>query len=259
MEQQASSAKLSPKLSDRADQLRQALGETPTFSVGDAWRILGGRRATVGWTLWQLTDMGILNRSGRNLYSFQGAPQGLAPTLSEAGQRIRILLQETGFGFLITGLDVLSPYMLHVPEQFPVLVYTEEGSIIEVADALTRDGWMVLQMPEGKRSRDTVRLPNQTGVPVWLYGTTELMYAKEGLADPERAFVDLYMAITRHGYPLALQELARIYESMRDRGVLNLTRLTKVASRRHIGEDIRYIRDHHHISKHARKLVGFLE
>ena len=259
MDRQLPSAKLTTKLKQRAAQLRKALKGVSTFSVGDAWRVLGGARATVGWTLWQLTDRGVITRRGRNQYSFQIASRGLAPHLSEDGQRVCALLQETGFGFLITGLDILSPYMLHVPEKFPVLVYTEKSSLGEVTDFLTRQGWVVILMPEGKRGRNTVKIPRQSAEPVWLYRTTELLYGHSGLADSERAFVDLYMAVTRHGYPLALQELARIFEAMQGRGVFNLGRRTKVASRRSIAEDVRFLRDYHRISQHAKKLAGYLE
>ena len=249
---------LSEKMKKRAALLKKSFKGDSSFGVGDALRVLGGSRPTIAWTLWRLTDLGILKSTGKGRYSFGQGGGALAPALSDEGRRVRDLLQETGFEFLVTGLDILAPYMLHIPEQFPVMVYAEETSLEEVAEALTRQKLTVLRMPGAKKGRDAVRLPSQTAGTVWLYGAAGLLYGHGGLADPERAFVDLYMAVTRHGYPLALQELARIYKAMRDRAAINPTRLTKVASRRNIAEDIRFLRDHPRISKHARKLVEYL-
>ncbi|RHQ41053.1 hypothetical protein DWY47_16560 [Ruminococcus sp. AF25-23LB] len=49
---------------------------------------------------------------------------------------------------------------------------------------------------------------------VILYTTEDFQYSSEGLASIEKAFVDLYFAITRNGYPLSLQELVRIYQNL---------------------------------------------
>ncbi len=259
MNRQASSANLTPSLKERAARLRKALKGVPTFGVAEAWRVLGGLRPTAGWTLWQLTDRGVLTRLGRNQYSFQIGRQGLAPKLSEAGEGIRALLQERGLEFLVTGLDVLSPYVLHVSERLPVLVYAVDGSLGEVTDALTRQGWVVILMPEGKRSRDAVKLPSKSSGPIWLYGAAEMRYGQNGLAGPERAFVDLYVAVIRHGYPLAFEDLARLFETIRDRGAFDSGRLTQVAFQRHVAEDVRFLRDYRSISPHAKKLAEYFK
>lgn len=259
MKKQASSANLTPNLKERATRLKKALKGVPTFGVAEAWRVLGGLRPTAGWTLWQLTDRGVLTRIGRNQYSFQTGSRSLAPNLSKAGEGIRAVLQESGLEFLVTGLDVLSPYMPHVPERFPVLVYAEDGSLGDVTDVLTRQGWVVILMPGGKRSRDAVKLPSRSPAPVWLYEAAEMRYGQNGLASPERALVDLYVAVTRHGYPLALEELAGIFETMRDRGALDSGRLTQVALRRNVVEDMRFLRDYRRISRQAKKLAEYFK
>lgn len=86
---------------------------------------------------------------------------------------------------------------------------------------------------------------------VILYTTEDFQYSSEGLASIEKAFVDLYFAITRNGYPLSLQELVRIYQNLSRLGNIDKKKLITVASRRNIQYDIRFIVENRFITDSA--------
>jgi hypothetical protein len=91
-----------------------------------------------------------------------------------------------------------------------------------------------------------------------LIPTQEFAYAANGLASVEKAFVDLYYEVSRRNYPLSIQELVRIYLNMRRRMFLNTNRMVKIASRRNIQQDIRYIVAHDAITDAAMEFVDHL-
>jgi hypothetical protein len=47
-----------------------------------------------------------------------------------------------------------------------------------------------------------------------LYGKNYVSLSSEGIAYPEKGFVDLYYAATRMKYPISPQELSRIFDSL---------------------------------------------
>ena len=75
----------------------------------------------------------------------------------------------------------------------------------------------------------------------------------------EKAFVDLYYAVTRNGYPLALQELVRIYENLVRLGNIDRKRMIAVAAKRGIQCDLRFIAEAKFVTGSARKFVEILE
>ena len=89
--------------------------------------------------------------------------------------------------------------------------------------------------------------------------TKEFDYAKDEIAEQEKAFVDLYYEVTRASFPLSLGELSRIFLNMQRRNFINEKRLNKVAARRNLHHDIRYILNYKRISKHAFKFSETLK
>jgi len=103
------------------------------------------------------------------------------------------------------------------------------------------------------------RWPDSLGEIAILLKTKEFNYSYEGLAEPEKAFVDLYFEVTRASYPLSSGELGRIYLNMQMRGSINEKRLSKIAIRRNLHHDIRFILNYRKISEHAIKFTKILK
>jgi len=130
-------AKLTKSLKDKFEKLSKELSKYPSFSVPDAIGVLKAKETTVRWVLWNLADQGKITRIGKGLYTLRPKfNQETQHHLSELARKVRKVLQESGFHFFISGIDILARYMVHVPEKYPVLVFVDRDVIEEADDVL---------------------------------------------------------------------------------------------------------------------------
>ena len=252
-------AKFTRFLKDKLNTLITKLGKNDTFTVLDAVSALEIKETTVRWTLWNLVDLGKIIRLGHGVYSLKHQEKQIArPQLSPLSHKVKSILEESGILFFISGLDILVGYMIHVPEKYPVLAFIEQTSIEDAQELLMKQKIDSIISPKINEFEKFRNLPS-LGEIVILRKTKEFNYSYEGLAEPEKAFVDLYYEVTRASYPLSLGELGRIYLNMRRRGSLNEKRLSKIAIRRSLHHDIRFILNHKRISGHAFKFTKILK
>jgi hypothetical protein len=245
-------------LEKKAALIKEQLKGRTSFTVSDARNILEEKEPTLYWTLSNLARNGIIARNGQGLYSFEIKEKEIQPILSFLAQRILKILQESGQEFFISGLDILSIFMEHIPETYPVLLFVNKYSLTEISETLSRSH---IDTISSSVLRDYSPLRQMASIKelTLLIPTREFTYAENGLASFEKAFVDLYYEVTRKNYPLPIQELARIYINMKRRTSLNTNRLIKIASRRNIHQDLRYIIEHEYITDAAVEFVKILE
>jgi len=250
--------KLTKSLKEKLNLLLSELGENPAFTVADAVGVLKAKETTVRWVLWNLCDKGKIIRIGKGLYTFrsQGQHKSL-PHLSAMAKEVKKIFEEAGLEFFISGLDILAGYMTHVPEKYPVLVFVGRENMDEAHDLLESqkiDSIIGDKVNEYKKIYRILPLSELT----ILRPTREFDYSKDGIAEPEKAFVDLYYEVTRASFPLSLEELGRIFLNMHRRIFINETRLSKVAIRRNLHHDVRYILNYKRISPHAFEFADIL-
>lgn len=97
--------------------------------------------------------------------------------------------------------------MQHIPEQYPNIVFIRKESKTEIIEVLKRNKYKVI---EPVNLKDTYENNVYAGIEesvVLLYQTENFDDSENGLATIEKAFVDIYYAVTRNEYPLALQAL----------------------------------------------------
>lgn len=243
--------KLTKSLKDKLYILTTNLGKHKSFTISDAVRVLEMKETTVRWILWSLVDFGKIVRLRRGIYSFRSHEKQIAhPQLSNLATRVKILLEESGIQFFISGLDIIRGYMIHVPERYPVIAFIEQINIEEAQELLFNqkiDSVISFKEEAFEKFRN---LPSLGDI-VILRPTREFDYSRERLAEPEKAFIDLYYEVTRGSYPLPLGELGRIYLNMQRRGAINEKRLSKISIRRNLHNDIRFILNYRRISKYA--------
>jgi hypothetical protein len=246
------------KLEDKMGLLRERFQNKPDFTISDAASVLQEKQATLYWTMHKLTQSGYISRTGQGLYSFQNRlTESIQPILSTLANRILNVLGETGHDFFISGLDILTVFMDHVPETYPVLLFSEKSDTDEVSDILSRNKIDVVSYTH-IQDYSAIRRMSSVGELALLIPTQEFAYAANGLASFEKAFVDLYFEVSRRRYPLSIQEMVRIYLNMRRRMSLKTNRMVKIASRRNIHQDIRYIVEHNAVTDAAREFVDNL-
>jgi hypothetical protein len=242
-------------LKDKAVLLREQFHDKPDFTISDAASVLQEKQSTLYWTLYKLTQNGYISRTGQGLYSFQNrGAESIQPILSRLAKRIFDVLMETGHDFFISGLDILTVFVDHVPETYPVLVFAGKTDAEEVADILSRNKIDVVPYAN-IQDYSAIRRMSSVGELALLIPTQEFTYPANGLASFEKAFVDLYYEVSRRDYPLSIQELVRVYLNMRRRMSMNTNRMVKIASRRNIQQDIRYIVEHDAITNAAIEFI----
>lgn len=148
--------------------------------------------------------------------------------------------------------------MLHVPEQYPVILFIEKEAKDEIKTVLKENDFEVAEPLQVREINEKYIYTGQNAPWVVLYMTENFDSAADGLALLEKAFVDLYYAVTRNGYPVALQELVRIYENLTRLGNIDKKKMISVAMKRGIQYDIRFIVESKFITEAAMKFVDIL-
>ena len=242
-------------LEKKAGILKERLDNSETFNIYDVIEILQEKKSTVYWTLSNLASKGYIKRVGKGLYTFIKKENYPNPIISKLAKKIWNSLIETEYNFFITGLDVISIFMQHVPEFYPVILYVDKNSKEKISNILLEKKYSLYY--SNKNNINNNRIINKE-IDVYLHETTEFNYIKNELAVYEKAFVDLYYEVTRTRYPLPLQELAKIYVNMRRRLNLDTTKMIKIASRKNIHYEIRYIVENKYISNAAVKFADLI-
>mgnify|MGYP000019502184 CR=1 FL=1 len=94
------------------------------------------KKSTLYWNLSKLVEAGYIKRVRNGVFSFNDLKGRQGIILCETAQKLKNYMDELGFYYYISGLDILAKYMLHIPEQYPVIAFIEkaakEGNIITI-------------------------------------------------------------------------------------------------------------------------------
>lgn len=237
----------------------ELLGDQSTFYVDEVQKIFPEmKKSSLYWNMSKLVDGGYLRRIRNGVYAFNEWKGKKSISLLGSAEKIRDVLDETGFDYYISGLDILHKYMQHVPEQYPNIVFIRKESKAEISEVLNENNYKVIEPVNLKDIYENNVYAGIEEAAVLLYQTENFDDSENGLATIEKAFVDLYYAVTRNEYPLALQELVRIYENLVRLGNIDKKIMISVAAKRSIQYDIRFIAESKFITKQALKFVEIL-
>ncbi len=235
------------------------LGDQSTFYVDEVQKIFPEmKKSSLYWNMSKLVDGGYLRRVRNGVYAFNEWKGKKSISLLGPAEKIRDVLDETGLDYYISGLDILHKYMQHVPEQYPNIVFIRKESKAEISEVLHENNYTAIEPVNLKDIYENNVYSGIEEPAVLLYQTENFVDSKNGLATIEKAFVDLYYAVTRNEYPLALQELVRIYENLVRLGNIDKKIMISVAAKRSIQYDIRFIVESKFITKQALKFVEIL-
>ena len=247
-------------IEDKFQTLQNALSDQQTFIMADAEEVFPDlSKATLYWLVSEFVKLGFTKRIRRGTFAFNEWLGKKNIVISKEAERLSGALAETGFYYYISGLDILTKYMHHVPEQYPIMLFAEKTAKEEVRSVLVDHGFIVFEPTELKGRYEDSFYAGRDETQVVLYLTDSFEYSENGLATLEKAFVDTYFSVTRNGYPLALQELVRIYENMQRTGNIDVRKTVTIASRRSIQYDIRYIVESRYITDEARQFVEIMK
>lgn len=247
-------------LEEKYMRIKEKLGDQVTFYVDDIQELFPEmKKSSLYWNMSKMVDAGYLKRVRNGVYAFNEWYGKKSVILSDAATKISELLDETGFDYYISGLDVLQKYMQHVPEQYPCLLFIDKNTKEEIVDVLSEHNMEVLMPAQVKEMYESHVLTGKEIQQVVLYQTENFEDAEENVASMEKAFVDLYYSVTRNGFPLPIQELVRIYENVVRLGIIDKKSIITIAAKRSIQYDIRYIVESKYITQEAQKFVEILK
>jgi hypothetical protein len=246
-------------LEDKFTEIKKWIGQEPLLTMQDIQEIFPDKqKSSLYWDVSKLVEAGYLVRIRNGVYKLKDSKINNAVILSDAAKVIRNTLQETGFEFYISGIDILSKFLHHIPEKYPIIVYASKTAIEEVKTALDSTRYFITQ---SYSSISRLELDNfvNSRQHVLLIPTESFIFSQNNLATPEKAFLDLFYEITRDEYPLALQELVRMYQNLVRNGALDQKKLVKAAYIRNMEHDVRYIVESKYISDEAIRFVSMIK
>ena len=211
-------------------------------------------RSSLYWSVSKLVQEKYLKRVRNGVYELNESRGKSAVFLSEMARRVQSILNEEGFEYYISGMDVIVKFMQHVPENYPVIIFVEKVALKEILQTLKNSKIMTVESGELKEAYDDYFYKSEDPI-VILYQTESFIYAENNIATTEKAFIDLFYAVTRNNYPLPLQELARAYNNMMRLGIIDQKTLVKASYKRNLQYDIRYIVESKYITEGATEFV----
>lgn len=246
-------------LEKKYNAIEEKLREQTTFYMEDVQAIFPDmKQSSIYWNLSKMVEAGYLKRVRTGVYAFNEWKGKTKIALTEDIKRVQEILDESGFGYFISGLDVLQRFIQHVPEQYPMLLFVEKSAHDEIINYLLDGGFAVVK-PSGIRQQyEDAILAGIEKKQIIVYDTENFDYENDGIATIEKAFVDLYFSITRNGYPLSLQELVRVYQNLVRLGNIDKKKLITVSTKRNLQSDIRLIVETPYITEEAMQFAMIL-
>ena len=242
-------------LEQKYNKIKEKLGNQVNIFFDDIRKIFPDTpKNSMYWTVSKLVQTGYLKRVRSGVYELNEARGKRAVHLSDMARKVRKILDEEGYEYYISGMDILLKFMHHVPESYPIIVFGEKRAIREILQALKNNKIMAINPKVLRQIYDEYIYKSEEPL-VILYPTESFMYAENNIATNEKTFIDLFFAVTRNQYPLALQELARSYNNMLRIGAIDQKLLVKMSYQRNLQHDIRYIVESKYISKGAIEFV----
>ncbi len=246
-------------LEKKYNAIKEKLREQTTFYMEDVQAIFPEmKQSSIYWNLSKLVEAGYLKRVRTGVYTFNEWKGKTKIALTEDIKKVQEILDESGFAYFVSGLDVLQRFMQHVPEQYPMILFIEKSAHDEIINYLLDGGFAVVKPTEIRQQYENAMLAGIEKKQVIVYDTENFDYENDGIATIEKAFVDLYFSITRNGYPLSLQELARVYQNLVRLGNIDKKKLITVSTKRNLQCDIRLIVETPYITEDAMQFAMIL-
>jgi predicted transcriptional regulator of viral defense system len=244
-------------LEEKFNRIQKEIGKNTLFNIEDVKRIFPEKKdSTIYWDLSKMVEDGYFIRIRNGLFKIGDAKTDTPIVISYESKKIITLLEETGFAFYISGIDIVSRYLHHIPESYPFMVFVDKMAASEIIELLVKNKYNVVQSFAQKNSINELSFREEKVV--LLKETESFENVKDHFATIEKAFLDLFFDITRENFPLSLQELARVYQNLVRNAAIDLKHLVKIAYARNMQYDIRFIVESRYISNDAKKFVEMI-
>jgi hypothetical protein len=246
-------------LEEKYNLIKDKLGEDTIMYFEDISQLFPNRKKqSLYWDISKLVEAGYFLRVRNGVYKFSENRSQPTILISTTAKKVINILNETGFDYYISGVDILSKFLHHIPESYPIMVFAQKEATAEITDVLRDNGYLVSET--AKKLGDLEAFNNFDNSKIIVLNQTDsFTYAKNNLATIEKAFLDLFFEITRKLYPFSLQELVRIYQNAVRNGAIDQKKLVKISYVRNMQYDMRFIVESKYISDAAFRFVKLLK
>ena len=194
-------------------------------------------RKTVSWHLNQELMRGNIRKAGHGIYEIglhvpeRSERQENIPQLSKA---VYECLLDSGYDFYLSGLDCLNGLAFKVDGQYPVIVCVKKEYLKDIQLLLMREFDLAI-------TEDEKDLLAEEGlkrrIQFVVLKSSDFTLQKEHFAFKEKAFVDLYYAVTRLEYPLDISELPHVLSLISP----NSYRFRRATKDRALGSELNFL------------------
>jgi hypothetical protein len=215
------------------DRLAIALKEKGCLTTQEIYALFSDMNPrTVSWHLHEELGKGTVVRFSQGRYMLSAgipAQEERFGNIPELSRKAHEVLAQSGYNFYLSGLDCMNGLGFRVDGSYPVIVCTANEYVKDVQLLLMREFDLAITEDENDLLADA-NVRNR--IQFVVLRTNDFSLQKEGFAFTEKAFVDLYYAVTRLEYPLPVSELPhvlslirpnafRFRHATRDRGLSN--------------------------------------
>jgi len=215
-------------------------------------------KKTISWRLYSLVQQGKLYKTGHGIYSMNRNTEDNVAAgyeyLQRKSKEIYDILTGYGYDFYITGMDSLVGEILHMPENYPVLVVIEESGMKEIQEVLNESDMIALTEKDRDLLEKTI-LRNK--VDVILLKGKDFSLATDNVSQKEKGFVDLYYAVTRMEYGVSVPELSRTYQSLQRNKSISMAKMKAAAKDRGISVEINWLIELNKVSEKTIEFMSF--
>ena len=215
-------------------------------------------RKTISWRLYSLVQHGKLYKTGHGIYSLHRNSENNVSVgyeyLQRKSKEVYDILSEYGYHFYITGLDSLIGEILHMPENYPVLIVIEESGIKEMQAVLNEKDMFVLTEKD-RAILETTILRNK--VDVILLSGKDFSLETDNISQKEKGFIDLYYAVTRMEYGVSVPELSRIYQNLQRNNSITMAKMKAASKDRGISVEIKWLIEMNKASEKSIEFMGY--
>ena len=222
--------------------LKAALLDKSVFSIEEASQALSLGRSSTLWILSHLASSGSIARVGRGIYTLNEKSMSFRkPRLSQEIISVIDKLKNEGVSFVLTGLDILLPFVQHQPSRILHLIYTATGAGSWAQSLLKTPDFTPVLEPTRQEVEKILDIVDQSAELIILREKSSKHASSNSLATLERAFIDLYVEATRQLIPFSVQEVAHIFINMKASVDLNESQMMRYAHERSIRDEIQDI------------------
>ena len=218
--------------------LTDALSDGRTLSTREIYALFPDMNSqTVSWHLHEEMGKGFVEKISHGSYRLSSMTPSDVERLSnipDLSTSAFSCLKASGYDFYLSGLDCMNGIGFKVDGSYPVILCTRKHSMKDVQLLLMREFDLAITEDESNLlGMGTLK----SRIQFVILSSSNFALQSDGFAFPEKAFVDLYYAVTRMEYPLPTRELPHVLSLIKP----NLYRFRNATKDRGLSNELNFL------------------